>query len=329
MKEYRKLISFGKNSFVISLPKSWITQNKLIKGDLIHVEDDGHNLLLSRKDLKKEIKDKTKVINIDGRDLDTVQREINSSYILNFRSIILKGDSVRDNIRELQSYFHNLIALEVMEQTPNSLIAKDFLNMDKVSVEEIIRKMDIVTRTMLNEACEDFTEKTYKNVNDRDIDVNRLYYLLYRASLYNLDNPLKGLKNFKLSSIDLVNYLFTGYYIEGIADEVRRTARYSCKLKLSENGKNDLMKILNLIKDNYLETMKIFYARDSEKALKLAAKKLELNIKIDEFEKKNHGTEYLSSTIGRMRRLISFTHSVGRMVYQGYNYFLPPDDLVN
>ena len=57
--EYRKLISFGKNSFVVSLPKSWIKQNKLIKGDLIHISDNGSDLILSKKesDEKKKRED--------------------------------------------------------------------------------------------------------------------------------------------------------------------------------------------------------------------------------------------------------------------------------
>ena len=54
--EYRKLISFGKSSFVVSLPKSWIKQNKLKKGDLIHFEDEGNNLVIKKKE--EESKDK-------------------------------------------------------------------------------------------------------------------------------------------------------------------------------------------------------------------------------------------------------------------------------
>src|SRR3989344_7329253 len=325
MKEYRKLISFGKNSFVISLPKGWVIQNKLLKGDLVHIEDDGHNLVLSRSDAKNEVKEKSKVILVDGKNLETIEREINSCYILNYRTIILKGDSIRNKINELQLLFHNLIALEVMEQTSNSIVAKDFLNMDKVSVDEIIRKMDIVTRAMFTEACEDFTAESYKNVNDRDKDVNRLYYLLYRAALYNLDNPLKGIKNFNINSIDLVNYLFSGYYIEGIADEVRRTARYCSKLTIAEEEKKSLIKLLNIIRTNYLETMKVFYAKNIVRALHLASQKRELNAEIDSFEKRNNRTEHITNAVSRMRRLVSFTHNLGRLVYQGYNYFQPPD----
>ncbi len=56
--EYRKLISFGKSSFVVSLPKSWVTQNKMKKGDLVYFEDSGVNLLINTRKKDNEIVDK-------------------------------------------------------------------------------------------------------------------------------------------------------------------------------------------------------------------------------------------------------------------------------
>lgn len=319
--EYRKLISFGNNSFVISLPKSWVIQNKLKKGDLIHITEQSHDLILSGKDAEKEQVDKVKVITVDGKNLALVEREINSSYILNHRTIILKGEELRGNIRVFQTFFQNLIALEVMEQTPTSLVAKDFLNMSKVSVEELVHKMDIVTRAMFIESSEEFSTQNYENVNERDRDVNRLYFLLYRTVLYNMDNPLNALRHFKLKTVDLVNFLFSGYYLEGIADEVRRTARYASQLNINQPEKEALKRFLQHINEYYLETMKAFYAKNVDLALGISEHKKELNNELDTFEKKNQGVEFYGSTIGRMRRLISFIHSLGRIVYQGCNYY--------
>lgn len=319
--EYRKLISFGNNSYVISLPKNWLTQNKLVKGDLIHLSEQGNDLILSKKDMEKEHEEKKKIIQVDGKVVAIVEREINSSYILNFRTIVLKGEEVRTNIKMFQNFFQNLIALEVMEQTPNSLVAKDFLNMDKVSVEELIHKMDMVTRTMLKECYSHFSKENYENINERDKDVNRLYFLLYRTVLYNLDNPLKALRVFKLKSIDLVNSLFSGYYLEGLADEVRRTARYASLIQISAAEKETLCNFIEKINSYYLETMKGFYAKSVENTLKLSELKKILNNELDELEIKNHRVEYYGSLIGRIRRLISFVHSLGRIVYQGHNYY--------
>ena len=87
--EYRKLISFGKSSFVVSMPKPWVTQNNLKKGDLIYMEESGSSLILNPTKSEKVNHEKTKVIGIDGKDISFITREVNSSYILNNHTLII------------------------------------------------------------------------------------------------------------------------------------------------------------------------------------------------------------------------------------------------
>ena len=67
--DVRKLISFGKGSFIISMPKGWVEKNHLKKGDLISVDDGGSELVISasaeeKKSDLKEITINTKNKNI-------------------------------------------------------------------------------------------------------------------------------------------------------------------------------------------------------------------------------------------------------------------------
>lgn len=320
--EYRKLISFGKSSYVVSLPKSWIVQNKLKKGDLIYMEEKGSNILLGKEDHQKDNEEKTKLINIDGKSLPRITREVNSSYILNYKTITIKGRELKDKIKDLQQVFQNLIALEIMEQTSDTIIAKDFLNMEQVSMDELIHKMDVITRTMIKESINNIFQDNYENINERDNDVNRLYFLLYRAVLYNLNNPLNAIKKFKLNSIDILNCLFVGFYIEGIADESRRIARFSRHLKFDIKEKTVLSKFLEKVNSYYLETIKAIYNKDLDLALNLSEKKKELNTELDAIERKNSELNF-NNTISRTRRLISYVHNLGRITYQGFNYLEP------
>ena len=95
--EYRKLISFGKNSFVISLPKSWVRQNNLQKGVLIYVEEQENNLLLSLGS-KQETVEKVKEIPVDGKSVRRLKREIISAYIKDYKTIVLFGEELKDII---------------------------------------------------------------------------------------------------------------------------------------------------------------------------------------------------------------------------------------
>ncbi len=313
--EYRKLISFGKNSYVVSLPKVWVKQNKLKKGDLIYLEESGGNILLSKKEFEKKDDEKEKMILVDGKSFSLVSREVNTAYIMNYRKIILKGKELKNRVKELQSVIQNLIALEIMEQTTDSIVAKDFLNMDKVSIEELIRKMDVVTRTMLKESCRIFVEDNYEGINERDKDVNRLYFLLYRAIIYNLDNPAKALKIFTLSPLRLLRLHSVGFYIEGIADEARRAARFARLLKISTADKKSIEVMMNKIYQNYEDTMKAYYVNDTNFALQTSEFKSVINTEIDVIEAKNIAVENLSNTLSRLRRIVGYTHNIGRVVY--------------
>src|SRR3989338_1488403 len=99
--EYRKLISFGKSSYVVSLPKTLVIQNKLKKGDLIYFDENGANLILKKNDTSLSNPEKEIVINIDGKSDERLQREVNAAYVLNNRKITLKGNELKRNVKKV------------------------------------------------------------------------------------------------------------------------------------------------------------------------------------------------------------------------------------
>jgi len=313
--EYRKLISFGKSSYVVSIPKPWVIQNKLKKGDHIYIEESGSNLILSKKESSEKKENKRKIIDIDKKSPHWIWREVCSGYILNNHEIVLQGSEIKNKVKELQNVVQNLIALEIMEQTSDTIVAKDFLDMDNVSLLELIQKMDVVTRTMINESCQVFEECNYDSINDRDKDVNRLYFLLYRAALFNMENPTKAMKNFKLTPMDMLRSLFMGFYIEVIADEVRRAIRYARMIEGSPEIKKQIKSFLEKMRDYYVGTMKSFYKKDIEAAFKLSDLKMDFEKDLDKMENEVQKIEHLNKVVNRLQRLVTNIHNLGRIVY--------------
>lgn len=319
--EYRKLISFGKSSFVVSIPKPWVDKHKLKKGDIIHLDEIDNNILLMPKPASlEEDEDKEIVINVDNKSVLQIKREVNSAYTLNYQKIVLKGNKLTTKIKEIQNLIQNLIALEVMEQNPTTIIAKDFLKMDTVSIKELIRKMDLITRTMMGESINTFKEDLYEAVNNRDEDVNRLYLLVRRATLYRLNNQAKSFKSAQSNPIKLVGHIFSSFYLEGIADETRRVARYMRLVKLNKKQKDKFESVFNQVRDFYLETMKNLYTNNVSDALILSNRKKELMNEIDPFYQENSSKQYVPHMVDRLRRMISYIHHLGRLIYQEHNY---------
>ena len=313
--EYRKLISFGKSSFVVSIPKPWINKQGLKKGDVLYFNENENNLILSTEE-KEMYEDKEKLINVDGKTISQIQRELIPAYINNFKKITLSGKEIKDKAREIEPIVQNMIALEIMEQTSSKIIAKDFLNMNDISINNLIRKMDIITRAMIDDCGNMFNEDTYENINHRDKDVNRLSYLVYRVINYGFDRPSFAVKQFKMSNHELVKYHLLAYIIESIADESRRIARYMRKVKLSKEKQRKFISLFNSAKENYVETMKAFHTHDINLALSVADTKKALMGSCENFYLENSNIQWIAYLIDRLKRMIGSVHKLGRLVYQ-------------
>lgn len=314
--EYRKLISFGKSSFIVSLPKSWITQNKMKKGDLVYMEDSGGGLILQPNASKSKEQDKEITINIEGKNPRRIQREIISSYIKNYKTITLVGNDIKNKAKTLQQFIHNLVALEIMEQDAKKIVAKDFLNLDDISIEQIIKKMDIITRSMMSDCRNMFKEDTYENINHRDDDVNRFRFLIFRIVWFGMENPSLSLKKFKLNQLNMLHLWWLAFTIEAIADHTKRIARYLRETKLNPKNQQEFLQLLTTVEQSYVEMMKGYYTKNPELAHEVLEKREYITGRCDEFYLKNKEAPYIGYLTQNLKSLIVNIHTIGRMIYQ-------------
>lgn len=314
--EYRKLISFGKSSFVVSLPKAWVIKQKLKKGDVIYFDEKDNNLLLRPKETSVSEEKKEKTINIDGKNIYQIRREINAAYVENFKIIKLLGKELKEKTPEIKKLIKDLVALEILELDSEKIIAKDFLDMENTSILELIKKIDIITRSMLEDSTHTFVSDNYEDINLRDSDVNRLHLLIFRAARYGLRNPLKAFKNFNLDPVDLLNAYWIAFHIEAVADETKRIARYMRRVELKKPQQKIFEKLFIDGKTLYLDSIKAYYNQEIQRALELSNKKKEYILQIDTFYKNNNKVRDISYLADRYKRMLSHIHEIGRMVYQ-------------
>ncbi len=313
--EYRKLISFGKNSFVVSLPKSWIRQNKLVKGDLIHVDERGSNLLIGFKE-NREPEERIKTINVDGKSIRRLQREIITSYIKDYKSIVLQGQEIKEKAKDIQNTIQNLMALEVMEQTSKRIVAKDFLDMNNISIFNLTRKIDVNLRAMIEDCEKMFVEDNYDSIAHRDHDVNRLSFLVFRVVEFGLNNPSFMFKKHNLNSQKLLNLWWLVFNLETIGDEVKRVARYMKTIDLPKKEKDKFAKLLSNAKEGYLKVMKGFHNKDEELAHTALEAKDEIIRGTENFYLENQKVDFAGLLTEKLKSMINTIHNMGRVVYQ-------------
>ncbi len=300
--EYRKLIKFGKNSFVVSLPKEWLKANKLKKGDVIYVNENGLGLSLSSKNDDK--RDYKKIsIKTENKSIKRIQTEIVSSYLNNYNEISLEGDNVKDHAIKIKSYINELAGLEVIEQTKNKIVVKDFLDKERISLSKLITRIDMVVRGMLDDSISGFDEDNYESIFQRDKDVNRLVFLserILRSCLGHscINKYEEKIDNFKAIMLSEIITTF-----ERVGDQTKRIARYSKNLK-NDKMKTELSSLYMKIKKLYLELMKSFYSDDKELAYGVDEKGIILVEECNKFLKKYPGMKKAMIT-DYMKRLVS------------------------
>lgn len=314
--EYRKLIAFGKNSFVISIPKAWIRQQKLNKGDLIYIDENAQNLVLSTQAGVNDNSEKEVTINVNGKSIRRIQREIISAYIKDHKSIILVGEEIKDKARRIQHTIQNLMALEIMEQTSKRIVAKDFLDMNNISIFNLIQKIDVIIRAMIEDCEMNFEEDNHENIYLRDNDVNRLCFLVFRYVEFGLNNSSFIYKKRNLSSRKLLNLWWFTFNLEAVADEVKRIAKYMKDVNLNKKEQKAFLELLSSSKMAYLKIIKGFHNNDVELAHEVLEMKDSLIKQCEEFYNINKNKGQIGKLLERLKSKINSIHNLGRVIYQ-------------
>jgi len=285
----RKLIKFGESSFVISVPQAWIQKHKLSKGDSVYLEELEKGLLVSpnKEELKKETK--TSILATD-KTLGSIQREIIAAYLNNCNVIEINGKDIISKAKSLTDFIRKLMSFEIIEQTGNKIVVKDFLNLRDITVQDIVRRMDIITRAMMEDAKLCVKQNLCENIDYRDLDVNRFYYLILRVVKGGLRNPNIP-RTLKISQEELLEFYRLITCIEDIADSVKRTARSFRKLKLNPKKTKQLLGLFNETQELYLAVMKSYYNKDKTQADKYAELGKALMHKSNEFLEANRVSE--------------------------------------
>ena len=176
---FRKVIKFGRSSFVVSLPTTWVERNNISKGDNIEVIEEPGVLIIEAQGTKQEEK---KEITIQIESQKEIKAQMVSAYVNNYDLITLtSSDLVKhsSHIRELSNIF---IGLEIVEETAKRIVLQDFMNIKNTNINEILKRFDRTLKAMMQDALSFVNGKnTYSLVFNKEEDINRLTFFLFKV----------------------------------------------------------------------------------------------------------------------------------------------------
>ncbi|MAF36149.1 hypothetical protein CL622_03470 [archaeon] len=314
--EYRKLIKFGNSSYVVSLPKAWVIKHRLKKGAIIYVDENKvGDLVCSPKEVEEE-PPKTFVLNVDEHSPAYIKRELVSAYINNFQHYQIVAKQPFDQPRKLKELLTSFIGIEVMEESKNKIVAKDFVDIRMISVEELLKKVHLLVKTMFAD-LKDFNQI---HMESRIEEIERIFFLARKIVLYNLNNPAL-MKLDKKTVHDFMIMREMAYILKELGDLLNYISDIFLPYK-----KEEISEVLfSLLDESYVfydQLMKIYFQKDWQAALKHSERKSNFKGKIDSLfetntlpDKDQSGEKVTGMLYVYFTSLIKKINLISRVVY--------------
>jgi len=215
---YRKLISFGDASYVISLPKDWVQKNGLKKGDELLVDIHANSVNVSPIGSKSLDDNSSKEVSIEyTADNYRFKAELIYAYINNYHIINIFGNELHKHSIEIRKIVQGFAALEVVQQSSNKIVLKDMLDFSDVSAFDILRRVDRIVLSMAEDvqnALKGNMEGCFESLEQKESDVNRLTNLIFKVLRRGLEHSGGG--KVGLSTEDIFYYWELALFIEKI-----------------------------------------------------------------------------------------------------------------
>jgi phosphate uptake regulator len=269
--ETRKVQVTGGSTFTVSLPKDWATDNGVSAGSVVEFYPEEDSLLLTPKSESERTEGTLDVGDLAG---DRLTRAVMTMYVSGFDVVRLEANRIdTDQRRAIRQATQNLVGVEVLEETNDSVVLQDLLDSSELSIHNAVTRMRLISESMLEDAVTALVENDDDlaiDVIERDDDVDRLWYVVSRIFRATLRSP-RAAKEMGVPRETCFDYHSSARQLERIADHAGKIARLSQSLETVPENVGEAIRELHDDAAEVIDTaMDALFEEDSDEATAMA-----------------------------------------------------------
>ena len=225
----RRIQKTGGSTFIVSLPKSWVTTRGLHAGDvlLFTPRSDGSLTIYAEEGSRVEAARRVVHVTNDMAE-DHLFRLLVAEYIagaplLEIRTQGRMHARTRDVVR---GFAQRMIGPEILEETAEAVVLQDVVGANPLPIPSVIRRMHQMVRSMQVDAMAALEAQDIsiaKDVMERDWEVDRLHWFVQKQVTSGLRDA-RMLTSLGLTLPECSTYLLASRVLERIADHAVRIA---------------------------------------------------------------------------------------------------------
>jgi phosphate uptake regulator len=267
----RRIMSLGRSSMVISLPKNWMQLNELKKGDVVCFAIQRDRSLVVYPSANRQAAPKEITLRIgQNEDENLIIQKIIGAFLNGYSGFTLISEKIfsvpqRKAIRNIAGRLY----MRIMESDSKGIYIQTLTDESKASLEQAIQRMHLISYSM----CEDtFTSlknndvALAKSVFSLDDDVDQFSFFILRL-LRNAAQDAALANELRIDPLDCMDHQTLVYRIEYAADYCADIARHIIMLNGSQQKiPDDVLELLvtagTEAVDLYVKSVNAFFSKD-------------------------------------------------------------------
>jgi phosphate uptake regulator len=267
----RRIMSLGRSSMVISLPKNWMQLNELKKGDVVSYAIQRDRSLVVFPHAQKKAAPKEITLRIDQSEEETlISQKIIGAFLNGYSGITLISEKIfsipqRKAIRNIAGRLY----MRIMESNSQGVYIQTLADESKASLEQAIQRMHLISHSMCEDAFTSLKNRDValaKSVFSLDDDVDHFSFFLIRL-LRKAAQDATLANELRIDPLDCMDYQTLVYRIEHTADYTADIARHIIMLDGAQQKIPDVVLDLMVTAgteavDLYVKAVNTFFSKD-------------------------------------------------------------------
>lgn len=266
--DHRKIMSLGKTSSVISLPKKWLEANGLEKGDFVNlgVLMNGVLLVAPVKSESEKIREIQLAVKY-SEDNESVVRRIVACSLDGYDRIVLVSKVFSPDQQQAIRAISSMLYLMVEESEAGRVVLRSLIDESKTSIISCVERMHAITSSMCRDVIRSVSERDIelaRSVVEIEKDVDQLEFLVYRLIRVGITSSSIDQSN-SLTYLDYLDYQTLAHRLDRIADNVEVIASNVAEIYSKHQEflvSTTMFNLIEMVFNAYDQVMDGFLARD-------------------------------------------------------------------
>jgi phosphate uptake regulator len=281
----RRVMSLGRSSLVISLPKNWMQLNELNKGDVVSFAIQRDRSLVIYPGAKKKAVEKETTLRIDpNEDELEITMKILGCYLNGYSGITLISEKVFSvpQIKAIRKAA-GMLYMRIMESNSKGVFIQTLMEETKADLKQTVQRLHLISQSMGEDAIKSLKNKDIalaKAVFSLDDDVYHFVYFLLRV-LRNAVQDTVLANQFRIDPLECMDYQTLVYMMRDVADNSAEIARHVIMLSgIQQDIPEDVLELMSIAGNEalnlYVKAVDTFFSKNVSESVEILRQREEI-----------------------------------------------------